>query len=95
MRVRVDSEQWDWNGVGHQADVHLGRPCVRLDPGEAGGPVVTVRDVELEDGEVEVELAVGAGRSFASDADNCESFFVAGRCIAVTTRTARATTASR
>ena len=82
MRVPFDSSRWDWNGVGHEADEHLGRPCVRLDPGDADGPIVTLRDVEIEDGVLEVELAVGAGRSFpgvvwrARDAGNCESFFV-------------------
>ena len=56
---------------------HLGRRCV-----VARGFVPVLTHVELEDGSVELELAVGAERSFhgvlwrAQDDENHEAFFV-------------------
>lgn len=72
-----ESERWTWD-AGHPVFTeHLGRRCVRLESTSA-----TLSDVELVDGAIEVELAVGPERGFhgvtwrVRDDENFESFFV-------------------
>jgi len=78
VNVRFDSPRWDWGAAARQ----LAQEHVRLGAGEAGAVVATVAELELQDGALEVELRVGAERSFhgvvwrVQDARNYESFFV-------------------
>ena len=71
------SERWRWKGTAPRHVTHLGRECVRV-----GTTTATLEDVELVDGVVELELAVGRERGFhgvvwrARDDENYESFFV-------------------
>ncbi len=75
--VPFDSGRWDWGPLEPISTEYLGRRCVRV---EDFAPVFT--DVELEDGTIEVDLAVGSERAFhgvvwrAQDVENYESFFV-------------------
>jgi hypothetical protein len=75
--VPFDSGRWIWDGAEPTRAEHLGRECVRVE--SSGG---TVTDVELVDGAVEVDLAVGPERGFhgvtwrVRDEENFESFFV-------------------
>jgi hypothetical protein len=75
--VPFDSDAWDWGEVEHRPATHRGRDCV-----VASGFGVVLADVELEDGAVALDLAVGAERAFhgvvwrARDTANYESFFV-------------------
>jgi len=77
--IPLDDGRWDWGGVGHVPAEHLGRACVAF--GDAFG-VPTVRDVDLREGAVEIELAVSRERSFHGlvwhlvDEAAYESFFV-------------------
>ena len=72
-----DSDAWDWGEAGHRPATHRGRDCA-----VASGFGVALADVELTDGAVELELAVGAERAFhgvvwrARGTENYESFFV-------------------
>ena len=72
-----DSRRWSWDGAQPEPTEHLGRPCVRLE-----STTGTLAGVELLDGVIEVELAVGRERGFhgvvwrVQDPENCESFFV-------------------
>jgi len=73
----LDSPGWTWEGKAPVPTEHLGRPCFRLQDttGLFGG-------VEVADGVVELELAVGRERGFhgvvwrARDFENAESFYV-------------------
>jgi hypothetical protein len=73
----LDSERWRWSEARPTPAEHLGRPCVRL-----GTTTGTPAGVELTDGVVELDLAVGPERGFhgvtwrVRDDENFESFFV-------------------
>jgi hypothetical protein len=73
--VPFDSGRWEWSGSAPQPAHHLGRACHLVENG-------TVADLELEDGTIEVELAVGPGRSFPGvvwrwqDDESFETFFL-------------------
>jgi hypothetical protein len=78
--VPFDSERWTWP-VAHTVTHHLGRECVAAaEPTERF--LLTLDDVELTDGVIELELAVSAARAFhgvvwrVQDEENYESFFV-------------------
>jgi len=81
VHVEACSERWDFGEARHEPAEHLGRRCMRLSTHE-GAPLVTVRDLTLEDGTFEVELAVPPRRSFPGvawrilDEESFESFFV-------------------
>jgi hypothetical protein len=74
--VPFDSARWFWDAAPPAPAEHRGRPCRRL----SGGGVVG--DLELRDGTIELELAVGPERGFHGvtwrvQADDAfESFFV-------------------
>jgi hypothetical protein len=74
--VPFESRSWTWLTAAPTPTEHLGRRCVRL---TGSG---TIEDVELVDGLIEVDLAVGPERGFhgvvwrARDDENFESFFV-------------------
>jgi hypothetical protein len=73
----LDDGRWDWDGTPPSFGEHLGRPCVELE-----SPIATVAGLELENGTIELDLAVSAARGFHGvvwrrlDAENFESFFV-------------------
>jgi hypothetical protein len=78
-QVALDPAAWGLTTVEHEMTEHLGRPCIRF------GEVVAspaLAGVVLEDGVIEVDLAVARERSFhgvmwrARDDENFESFFV-------------------
>jgi hypothetical protein len=75
--VSLASERWHWSGGSPERTSYLGRECVRV-----GTTTATLADVELEDGAIELELAVGPERGFhgvvwrVRDDENYESFFV-------------------
>jgi hypothetical protein len=74
--VPFDAERWSWEGAEPVPAEHLGRACFAL--GTATG---WVGDVELRDGTIELELAVGAERGFhgvcwRGRGDTFETFFV-------------------
>jgi hypothetical protein len=75
--VPFGSDVWRWGEVEHEPVMFRGRRCV-----VARGFAPVLADVELEDGTIELELAVGAERSFhgvlwrAQDDENHEAFFV-------------------
>jgi hypothetical protein len=75
--VPLDDARWNWGEAHPVATEHLGRSCIALET-----PIATVGEVELENGVIEVDLAVGAARGFHgvvwrhSDDENFESFFV-------------------
>src|SRR4051794_1584268 len=75
--VPLDDAHWDWGCDRPTPTTHLGRACIAVET-----PIATVAGVALEDGVIELELAVGAQRGFhglvwrLSDQDNFESFFV-------------------
>ena len=77
MRLSFHSDGWDW-GEGEREWSIFRRQMSTV----ARGFAAALADVELEDGWVELELAVGAERSFhgivwrAADDRNYESFFV-------------------
>ncbi len=78
--VPFDSERWTWPAA-HTFTRHLGRECVAAaDPTDRF--LLTLDDVELTDGVIELELAVAAQRAFhgvvwrVQDEENYESFFV-------------------
>jgi hypothetical protein len=77
MRLSFHSDGWDWGEAEHEWSM-LRRQMSTV----ARGFAAALADVELEDGWVELELAVGAERSFhgivwrAADDRNYESFFV-------------------
>ena len=75
--VPFETELWDWEPAERRLTEHLGRECLYLESSTA-----TVADVELVDGAIEVDLAVGPDRGFhgvvwrVQDDENFESFFV-------------------
>jgi hypothetical protein len=75
--VSFASERWRWSGGTPERTSYLRRECVRV-----GTTTTTLADVELEDGVIELELAVGPERGFhgvvwrVRDDENYESFFV-------------------
>jgi hypothetical protein len=75
--VSFASERWRWSGGTPERTSYLGRDCVRV-----GTTTATLADVELEDGVIELQLAVGPERGFhgvvwrVRDDENYESFFV-------------------
>jgi hypothetical protein len=77
MRLSFHSDGWDW-GEGEREWSMFRRRMSTV----ARGFAAALSDVELEDGWIELELAVGAERSFhgivwrAADDRNYESFFV-------------------
>jgi hypothetical protein len=81
LDVPLDDPRWDWGGTRATAAEHLGRACLRLETSDDDA-IPTVTGLELEDGVVEVDLAVGAERGFHGvvwrlvDANGYESFFV-------------------
>ena len=80
--VPLDAGSWDWGSAVVTPVEHLGRGCVRIEPAGEYLQVVTVAGVELEDGMIEAEVAIGPERSFHGvfwrglDDENYESFFV-------------------
>jgi len=72
-----ESGSWSWGDVEHRPATLDGRRCTA-----ASGFGVVLADVELQDGTIELELAVGRERAFhgvvwrARDTENYESFFV-------------------
>jgi hypothetical protein len=77
VRTPFQQDLWTWTPAAPSATTFLGRECVRVD--DARG---TLAGVELVDGAIEVELAVGPERAFPGvfwrgrDAENFESLFV-------------------
>jgi hypothetical protein len=75
--VPLDDAHWNWGGTRPTHADHLGRPCITLET-----PIATVADVALEDGVIELDLAVSAQRGFhglvwrLADRENFESFFI-------------------
>jgi hypothetical protein len=75
--VPLDDAHWDWGDAAPVHTEHLGRPCIALET-----PIATVAGVALEDGVIELDLAVTVQRGFHGvvwrlvDGDNFESFFV-------------------
>jgi hypothetical protein len=75
--VPLESERWAWDSATPVPTKHLGRPCVRVESSTA-----VLAGLELLDGVIELELAVGPERGFhgvlwrARDRENFESFFV-------------------
>src|SRR4051794_1274195 len=75
--IPFDSDRWRWSDAPPAPAEHLGRPCVLL-----GTTTGTLVDVDLVDGAVELDLAVGTQRGFhgvtwrVRDDENFESFFV-------------------
>ena len=75
--VPLDDDRWDWGEARPVATEHRGRSCISLET-----PIATVAGLELEDGVIELDLAVGAARGFHGvvwrlfDDENFESFFV-------------------
>jgi hypothetical protein len=81
LSVPFEPERWAWTAGTQTPAEHLGRECLFVDASEAGA-LGTVAGVELADGVVEVELALGRERGFhgviwrVRDDENYESFFV-------------------
>jgi hypothetical protein len=77
QEVTLDTELWHWGTARPTRVEYLGRSCVRLE-----SSLATVAGVELEDGELELDLAVGPERGFHGvvwrlrDEESYESFFV-------------------
>ncbi len=77
MRLSFHSDGWDWGEGEREWSIFRRRMST-----VARGFAAALANVELEDGWVELELAVGAERSFhgivwrAADDRNYESFFV-------------------
>jgi hypothetical protein len=77
----VDLKAWTWHDGRATATEHLGRACLFVDAAD-GFAIGTLKSVELEDGVVDVDIAVGAERGFhgvvwrLQDDENYESFFV-------------------
>jgi hypothetical protein len=77
QEVPLDSDAWRWGRARPVRAEHLGRSCVRLE-----SSLATVAGVELEDGAIELDLAVGPARGFHGvvwrlrDEESYESFFV-------------------
>ena len=75
--VPFESDRWVWGAAEPRRTEHLGRECIFLETSTA-----TVAGVELVDGSIEVDLAVGPERGFhgvlwrMQDDENFESFFV-------------------
>ena len=78
----LEADGWDWGSSVVTAVEHLGRDCMRLEPAEDHMPVVTAAGVELLEGVIEADVAVGPERSFhgvlwrGQDDENYESFFI-------------------
>ena len=77
LAVPPDSPRWDLEGRAKVAEM-LGRKCLLLDGGAA-----TVKDFEMRDGVVDVDVAVSAGRGFsgfqfriAADGANAEEIYL-------------------
>ena len=79
MDVSLDDGSWERGTAERAAGRVAGRECLRFD-GESS--VETVADLEIVDGAIEVDIAVGGERAFhgvawrVQDAENYESFFV-------------------
>jgi hypothetical protein len=77
MRLSFNSDGWDWGAADREWSILRGTMST-----VARGFAAALADVELADGWIQLELAVGSERSFhgvvwrAADADNYESFFV-------------------
>jgi hypothetical protein len=77
--VPLDAAAWGLTGLDHRRTAYLGRPCIQF--GDANLSLA-LPGVVLEDGVVEVDLAVTRERSFhgpiwrVRDGENFESFFV-------------------
>ncbi len=75
--VPFDSRRWSWGDAEPTPTEHLGRQCVRL-----ADTTAILQDVELADGAIELDLAVGSERGFPGvvwrvhDTENFESFYV-------------------
>src|SRR4051812_32602123 len=72
----LDASRWSWDGARPVAAVHRGRACSLH-----GTTTGTATGLDLRDGTIEVELAVGAERGFhgvfwRGDGESFESFFV-------------------
>ena len=75
----LDDERWEWGAVARAREPFRGRDGVRL----SGEPaLITLKEVELVDGVVELDVAVTRERSFhglswrVRDEENCEAFWV-------------------
>jgi hypothetical protein len=77
MRLSFHSDGWNWGAAEREWSILRGRMST-----VARGFAAALADVELSDGWVQLELAVGAERSFhglvwrAADDRNYESFYV-------------------
>jgi len=77
--IPLDDDHWDWGGAEFVQGEHLGRSAVSFREGFA---VAAARGVELGDGMIELDLAIGGERSFhgvawhLADGANYESFFL-------------------
>ena len=73
-------EDWSWQNAQLTETEHLGRACTRVE--SVDGMALGIADVELENGVIELDLAVSAERGFhgvvwrVQDDENYESFFV-------------------
>jgi hypothetical protein len=79
--IPLDTNNWDWGAATVRRAEHLGRECVRLGMEDAF-PVVTAVGVELLDGAIEADVAIGPEPSFhgvfwrGRDDANYESFLI-------------------
>ena len=75
--VPFEPDRWVWDAAPPRTTNHLGRACSLVESSRG-----TVADVELLDGAIEVDFAVGPERGFhglvwrLQDDENFESFFL-------------------
>jgi hypothetical protein len=80
--IPLDAALWNWGSATATTVEHLGRACTRLQLADDSSPLVTAAGVELLDGTIEADVAVGPERSFhgvfwrGQGEENYESFFV-------------------
>ena len=80
--IPLDAALWNWGSTTATTVQHLGRACTRLQQAGDSTPLVAAAGLELLDGTIEADVAVGPERSFhgvfwrGQDAENYESFFV-------------------
>ncbi len=77
----LDAGRWSWGGAETAVERHLGRESVALSTADREA-VATVLGEDLEDGVIEVDVSIAAGRSFHGVAwrvqgdDRYESFYL-------------------
>lgn len=82
QEIPLQEGRWDWDSAVVTPVEHLRRACLRLEPAGDHVPVVAAAGIELLDGVIEAEVAIGPERSFhgvfwrGQDGENYETFFV-------------------